>query len=348
MLAKQRSGTIRVGAPPRAAYLLNGFVQTGRCPEVEIVELASPDATANLDVMWLSFIHSPASREQGESLRDAGRGARSHVRDAVRALSHAESLHWLHTDSVGVNYLPLDALARRHVLVTNGRDNFARPMAEWVVLSLLYRAKRLGITQRLSDSGRWERQWDQEELTGMRVLLLGLGAFNRLAAEMLVPFGADVRAWVRHPRRTLPTGVREMLYGDAWRDVLGETDVVVVGLPLTPATHGLIDAAALGALTRGAWLVNLARGQIIDQSALVAALDQGQLGGAVLDTFTEEPLPEGDPLWGRDNVLIVPHSTNVSQRMHDRVTNRFIKLLGRYVKGEPFEDEDLVDLAAGY
>lgn len=328
----------RVGAPVAAAALLNDFVRAGSCPGVEVVTLDSEGSAKDAEVVWLSFMSEPGRREV----------RRRNLHQVLDGILSSDHLRWLHTDSVGVNYLPLDQLAQRSVVVTNGGDNFARPMAEWVVLSLLYRAKRLGATQRLSDAGRWERRRDQEELAGMRVLFLGLGSFSRIAAEMLVPFQVEARAWVRRPRQNLPTGISELLYGDAWRRVLGETDVLVIGVPLTSATEGLVDGTALRALPRGAWVVNLARGRIVDERALVAALDDGHLGGAVLDTFVEEPLPDGHPLWGRENVLVVPHATNVSQRTRDRATARFLELLDRYLKPEAFEDDDLVDLTAGY
>jgi phosphoglycerate dehydrogenase-like enzyme len=329
---------IAVATTAAAALRLEHWVREGRCPPVEVVDVETAPPSRDAQVLWIS--HTPTATPP-----ESRQPARRWVPAALDALG---GLSWVHTDSVGVNYLPLDDLRRRGIVLTNGGDNFARPMAEWIVLALLFRAKKLAAVVRASDSGRWERHLDQEELVGCRVLLLGLGSFHRLAAEFLSPFGVRITAWSRNPRADLPKGVERHVTGDAWRDELGRTDVLVCGLPLTAATRGLLDADALASLRPGAWLVNLARGQIVDEAALIRALDSGHLGGAVLDTFVEEPLPPDHPLWRRENVLVIPHATGISPGSARRAEERFCRLLGRFVAGDPFEAADCVDLDAGY
>jgi phosphoglycerate dehydrogenase-like enzyme len=181
------------------------------------------------------------------------------------------------------------------------------------------------------------------------VVLLGLGAVGTEAARLLEPFRTEVVACVRRPREPgtpVPPGVTRLVHGDAWRSELARADAVVCTLPLTASTTRIIDAGAIAAMAPGAWIVNVARGGLIDHGALVAALERGHLGGAVLDAFEQEPLPSGDPLWGRPDVLVLPHVTWSSPDTMDGFKTRFAMQLGRWLAGG--EPADLVDLGAGY
>jgi phosphoglycerate dehydrogenase-like enzyme len=262
------------------------------------------------------------------------------------AIDELPALRWVHSDYVGVEALPLKKLVERGILLSNGAGISARPMAEWVVLSILGAAKELPRFVRQSDAGHWEVGSPLAELDGAVVLLLGLGAVNTLAAAMLEPFGVEIRACTRRPRTDTPRGVTKMVVGDRWRDELADADYVVAALPLTAETTTLLDAAAFGAMKRGAYLVNVARGGLVDDDALVAALDSGHLRGAVLDAFRQEPVPAGHPLWGRPDVLALPHVTWSSSHTLDDFKWRFAAQLRRWLGGD--EPVDLVDLDAGY
>jgi phosphoglycerate dehydrogenase-like enzyme len=255
-------------------------------------------------------------------------------------------LRWVHSDYVGVEELPLQKLAQRGILLSNGAGIAARPMAEWVVLAILGAAKALPRFVRQSDAGVWEVGEPLAELHGAVVLLLGLGAVGTLAAAMLEPFGVEVRACTRRPRADIPPGVTRMVAGDRWREELAEADYVVCALPLTRETTNMLDGAAFGAMKRGAYLVNVARGGLIDDDALVAALDSGHLGGAALDAFRQEPVPDGHPLWGRPDVLALPHVTWSSMHTLDDFKWRFAAQLRTWLSGGA--PTDLVDLDAGY
>lgn len=294
--------------------------------EGRAVEDSGKDRLAEVEVLWCH-----------------GWFRRSFVAAAVERLP---SLDWLHSDFVGIDGLPIGELARRGIACTNGAGNFARPMAEWVVLGLLSAVKQLPLFLRRSDRGEWGRSPELDELSGKVVLLIGLGDVNRLVAELLVPFGCEVRATTRRPRDELPAGVHRLVVGPAWRDELRDADFVVLGTPLTEATRNLLDREAIAAMKPGVFLVNPARGALIDEAALIEALDAGKIGGALLDTFVEEPLPDGHSLWGRPNVLIVPHHTWSSPRVHERQIARFATELGHWLAGEPLERP--VDLEAGY
>jgi phosphoglycerate dehydrogenase-like enzyme len=241
-------------------------------------------------------------------------------------------LRWIHSDYVGVDDLPIEVLRERGILLSNGAGISARPMAEWIVLALLAAAKQLPRFVRQSDAGIWDMGAPLSALTDRVVVLLGLGAVGSEAARLLEPFGAEVVACVRRhrePDAPLPPGVTRLVHGEAWRNELGRADFVVCALPLTVGTARILDAKAIAAMATGAWIVNVARGGLIDHDALLAALERGQLGGAVLDAFEQEPLPSGDPLWGRPDVLVLPHVTWSSPNTMDGFKTRFATQLGR-------------------
>jgi phosphoglycerate dehydrogenase-like enzyme len=263
-----------------------------------------------------------------------------------RAVDELPDLRWVHSDYVGVEELPLATLAERGILLSNGAGIAARPMAEWVVLAILSAAKALPRFVRQSDARLWETGSPLVELDGAVVLLLGLGAVGTLAAAMLEPFGAEVRACTRRPRPDVPRGVTRMVVGDAWRQELPDADYVVCALPLTTETTNMLDEDAFTAMKRGAYLVNVARGGLVDDDALIAALDSGHLGGAVLDAFRQEPAPPEHPLWGRADVLALPHVTWSSAHTLDHFKWRFAAQLNKWLSGDA--PADLVDLDAGY
>jgi phosphoglycerate dehydrogenase-like enzyme len=262
------------------------------------------------------------------------------------ALDSLPELRWLHVDTVGIDYLPIDRLTERGILLTNGSGNFARPMAEWVLLAMLAAAKRLPWFVRRSDAGVWDPAPTLRELHGTVALLLGFGATNQLVAELAAPFGVEIRAAVRRPRERVPDGVAKLVVGDAWREELAGADWVVLGVPATDETRHMIDTGALEAMPDHAWLVNVARGALVDEEALAAALDAGRLGGAVLDAFATEPLPEASPLWGRDNVIVVPHHTWSSPDSYRRMEDLFAAQLSRWSRGEPMDN--VIDPEIGY
>jgi phosphoglycerate dehydrogenase-like enzyme len=264
----------------------------------------------------------------------------------LAAVDNLPDLAWVHSDAVGVDSLPVAELAERGLVLTNGAGSFSRPMAEWVMLAILSAAKRFPRFVRLSDRGVWDPSPLLNELDGAVILLLGLGSVNGLVAPMAAAFGMEVRAVSRQARADLPAGVTRMVAPDHWRAALPDADYVVLGLPLTSATANTIDADALAAMKPTAWLVNVARGALVDEAALVRALDADQIGGAVLDTFVEEPLPEDHPLWRRENVTVVPHFTWSSPRALDRIQELFTTQLARWLSGTPLAN--VVDAAAGY
>jgi phosphoglycerate dehydrogenase-like enzyme len=198
-------------------------------------------------------------------------------------LDAAPQVRWIHVSSAGVEWVDLDLLRRRRVRLTNGAGLHAPPIAEHVVMCMLAARRGLLPLLRAQAEHRWERHFGgRAELDGARVLVLGYGLIGRAIAAKAKALGAQV------------TGVRRRGPAD-WRDRLRETDFLVVAAPLTPATRGIVGSRELRALKPGAWVINIARGPLIDEAALLKALD-GDLGGAALDVFDQEPLPEDHPL----------------------------------------------------
>lgn len=263
----------------------------------------------------------------------------------VKAASIFPNLSWIHSDFVGVDALPLDEFSKRGLLLTNGGGNFARPMAEWVVLGILASAKSMAWFVRNSDNAKWDNAIELRELEGAKVLLLGMGSVNSLVAQMLKGFGTEIVGWSRTLRQQGGDGIRRIT-GDAWQSEITQADYVVVGLPMTNSTRGIINKNVLESMKDDVTIINLSRGGLIDHDALVEMLDQGKIRFALLDAFEVEPLPSSDPLWRRENVLVLPHHSWSSPKVTENTVERMYSLLASWIAGEQIEDA--VDYSAGY
>jgi phosphoglycerate dehydrogenase-like enzyme len=258
--------------------------------------------------------------------------------EAVRA---AGKLKWLNSIYAGLDFLPLDVLAERRVTITNGAGINAITIAEYVVMLMLTHAKGYRDVVRAQDRNEWLMDSPGKmELAGSRALLLGLGAIGGLVKTRLEAFDVEVVPVRRSPGDG-------SLGPDQWREKLGEFDWVILAVPATPETDGMIGAAELAAMKDTAVLVNIARGAVVDQAALIAALQAKAIGGALLDVTTPEPLPADDPLWGLENAQITMHLSGRAQsKMFARSAERFVANCRRYVAGEPLAP--IFDPARGY
>lgn len=258
-----------------------------------------------------------------------------------RAARLATNLEWLNTLSAGVDPFPLEMLRERGVILTNGAGLNAVPIAEYVVMGMLVIAKGYREVVRAQDRHEWLTEAPGRiELAGTRALILGAGGIGGRVGELLRPWGVDVTEARRHPA----PGV---LGADEWRARLGEFDWVILTVPSTRETDKLIGAAELAAMKPEAAILNFARGAVIDQTALVAALREKAIAAAVLDVTDPEPLPSDHPLWTLENCHISMHLSGRSQStLYRRSAERFLANLERYGRGEPLEHR--VDLARGY
>lgn len=257
------------------------------------------------------------------------------------AARRAEKIRWLNTIHAGVDRFPKEELARRGAVLTNGAGINAITIAEYAVMGMLVVAKGYRQVMRAAERHEWLNDSPGKvELLGSKALIIGAGEIGALIAERLVPFGVEVTTVRRRP-------APGCLTPDQWRERLGEFDWVIVTVPATAETEGMIGAAELAAMKPSATLLNFARGTVVDQEALVEVLKARRIGAAFLDVTDPEPLPADHPLWSLDNCHISMHLSGRAQNMmFIRSAERFLANLERWEKGEPLTHT--VDLAAGY
>lgn len=261
--------------------------------------------------------------------------------DMAKAIAHATRMKWLNSIYAGVDGMPLELLSERGVTVTNGAGINAITIAEYVIMGMLTVAKGYREIVRAQDRHEWLQDAPgKAELFGSKALLLGYGAIGKLIEERLKGFGVETTV----VRRTPGPGT---LGPDEWRAELGTFDWVILAVPATPETERMIGAAELSAMKSSATLVNIARGTVVDQDALVAALRDKRIGAAFLDVTDPEPLPAEHPLWSLDNAHITMHLSGRAQTlMFQRAGQRFLENLARYREGAPLLHT--VDLKLGY
>ena len=259
----------------------------------------------------------------------------------AEAIRLATTLKWLTSIYAGVDGLPLALMAERGVVMTNGAGINAVTIAEYVVMGMLNIAKGYREVVRAQDRHEWLMESPGKlELADTKALIVGYGEIGQRVDRILQGFGIEVVK----VRRSVGTGV---LTSDEWRARLGEFDWVILAVPGTAETEGMIGAAEIAAMKPTAVLVNVARGSVVDQDALVAALTEQRLGGAFLDVTTPEPLPADHPLWSLPNAHVTMHLSGRAQaKMFKRAAARFVDNLGRYRRGEPLWPQ--VDFALGY
>jgi phosphoglycerate dehydrogenase-like enzyme len=263
------------------------------------------------------------------------------VKGVAPVVRDGKALKWLFTLGAGVEELDLGLLAERGVTLTNGVGLNSRPVAEYAVMGILAAAKRFDEVVRIADRHEWtDNPPGLVELEGSQALIIGMGAIGMLMGELLAPFGVAVTGATR-------SGRDGTLKPDEWRARLGEFDWVVLAAPSTHETQAMIGPEELAAMKTTAWLVNVGRGTLVDQEALIAALREQRIGGAFLDTVTPEPMPPDHPLWSAPNCMISMHLSGRSQTgLTARAIKLFLENLAAFREGRPMHN--VVDLRAGY
>jgi len=259
----------------------------------------------------------------------------------ARGIQAARRLKWLFTVAAGVETFDLSTLREKGVILTDGAGLNAAVVADYAVMGILVAAKRYDEVVRLADRHQWtDTAPGRMELEGSHALIIGQGAIGTQIAARLQAFGVAVTGVTR-------SGRDGTLSADQWRPCLGDFDWIVLAAPSTEQTHALIGRAELAAMRRSAWIINIARGVLVDQDALIDALRAGRIGGAVLDTISPEPLPADHPLWSAPNCLITMHLAGRSQsRLVERGAALFVENLDAFLKREPMRN--VVDLESGY
>lgn len=261
-------------------------------------------------------------------------------------LAAAPRLRWYSTITVGVEGLVAAGLASRPGLeLTNNSGAYDVNLAEYALALIFAAAKRLPEYGRRQAAGEWITELGHTELRGATLVVHGMGSIGTETARLAAALGMHVIGVRRRPAEP-PVGVARVVGPAGLAEVAAAADYLVVAAPLTDATRGSVSAAVLAGMKPTAWLVNIARGAIVDETALVAALGAGRLGGAALDVFSVEPLPREHALWSLPNVIITPHAASSSPRVAERTMAMFAENLARWKRGEPLQN--LVDPEAGY
>lgn len=262
-------------------------------------------------------------------------------RSFFAAAQGAPNLKWLHVFNAGVDNPVFGRFLDRGVRLSTSAGSTAVPIAQTAIAGLLMLARGFPLWL---DAQR-KRQWSPlpaehtpDDLEGQVAVIVGLGAIGKEIARLARALGLHVAGVRRSPRRA-DDPVDELHHPDALAALLPRAQWLILAAPLTPETHHIIDARALALLPRGARVLNVGRGALIDEAALIEALQRGHLAGAYLDVFEEEPLPTSSPLWAMPNVIVTPHNSAASSGNAARSTRMFLENLGRWARGEPLRNE---------
>ena len=285
------------------------------------------------------------------------------TRNLAVDLKKAPRLKWIQMMGAGADRLDYKILMERNIRVTNASGIHAVPIAEYVFAFMLAFSYRLPVI--FAWQGR--RHWPKDartllggsELRGKTILIFGYGSIGREVGRLAHAFGMRVLALKHSPDQRDDKGyclpgvgdpkgeIPERIFGPSHLlEVLPECDFVVLTTPLTPETEGMIDERALRAMKPTACLINMARGKVVDEKALIRALKDKRIAGAGLDVFSQEPLPEDSPLYDLENVIISPHNAGNSPAYNERLTDVFVENLERYLAGKPLLN--LIDLKKKY
>jgi phosphoglycerate dehydrogenase-like enzyme len=265
-----------------------------------------------------------------------------------QAFGAARALRWVHSPAAGVGSMLFPAMKASPVVLSNSRGMNAAAVAEHALMLMLAALRRLPEAVR-AQAGR---RWAADELSGLpslrgrTLLVVGLGAIGQELARMASAAGMRVVGTRRETGDPPPCGVDAAYAPEDLPQLLPAADIVALTVPLTAETRGMIGAAELALMKRTAWLVNVARGKLVDERALVAALEGGTIAGAALDVVEHEPLPAGSPLWSLPNAIITPHVAGFREDYWAAAIDLFAANLQRFLAGEPVAN--IVDKQAGY
>lgn len=287
----------------------------------------------------------PKDDAQLDQARDAEVGVGTNQGERVQALLRsAPKLRWYHSIGAGVeNLVGMPELRERKITLTNNSGPYDIPIAEHVLATILAAAKRLHVYRDQQGRAEW-RSHPQQEVRDATVVVFGIGSIGAEVAKLASGVGMKVIG-VRRRQGSVP-GVSRIVPPEQLPDVAAEADYLVLAAPLTKETRGAVSRDVIGRMKPTAWVVNIARGAMLDEVALADAIAAGRLGGAALDALADEPLPKDSRLWSLENVIITPHSSNSSPRIRERSVALFRENLRRYKAKEPLLN--VVDLDAGY
>ena len=265
--------------------------------------------------------------------------------------AQARNLKWVHSPAAAVHQLMFPELAASNVVVTNAREIHGPVVAEHALALVMALAKRLPQAMLLQQKLIWGQQaiWHEKpttrEISGGTVVVIGMGNIGRQFTQHARALGMRVLAIREHPE-TGAEGADAVFGQDRLDLAFPQADYILLAAPLTPATRNLINEETLKLVKSHCYIINVGRGPLIDDAALVAALRERRIAGAALDVFSEEPLPADSPYWRLENVLITPHTAAVTEKLWDRHYQLISENLRRYLAGQPLLA--MVDKQRGY
>ncbi len=266
-------------------------------------------------------------------------------------IAAAKKLRWIHSPAAAVNQLMFPELVNSEIILTNAREVHGPVVAEHVIALIFALAKKIPGSVRLQEKHVWGQQilWDElprvREVAGATVGMVGLGSIGRAVAQSARALGMRVIAVREHPEKGCE-GAEEIFAPAKIDEIFRQADYVVLAAPVTDSTKAIANAERLALMKPGACLINVGRGPLVDEPALVDALRAGKIGGAALDVFPKEPLPADSPLWDAPNLLITPHTAALTDRLWDRHYALFSENLRRYLNDQPLLA--VVDKRKGY
>jgi phosphoglycerate dehydrogenase-like enzyme len=266
------------------------------------------------------------------------------------ALAH--KLRWIHSPAAAVHQFLFPEFVNSDVILTNAREVHGAVVAEQVIAMIFAMAKRIPRAVRFQQQHVWGQEsiWQTEggprELAGATLGLVGFGSIGRNVAKYAAAVGMRVMVVRQHTESPKPETVHEVFPPSKINEMLSAADYVVLAAPVTPATERMIGREQLAKMKADAVLINVGRGSLVDEAALLEALQQHKIGGAALDVFDQEPLPADSPLWDLDNLLITPHTAGMTGKLWERHYALFSENVQRYLSGQPLRA--LVDKNSGY
>nr|WP_286673038.1 phosphoglycerate dehydrogenase [Anaeromonas frigoriresistens] len=259
-------------------------------------------------------------------------------------INKLDNLKWIQVSSIGIDQVPKETIKEKNIILTNNRGGYSIPMGEWIVLKILEMLKNSKELYENQKNKKWKIDTSILELYNKTVGFVGTGTIAQEAAKRLQGFGVEVLG--------LNTKGRDVEYFDKCyaneeiETLYKKSDVVIISVPYTKDTHHMIDEEAFNKMKDGVYLVNIARGSIINEKDMIKALKSGQIKKAALDVFEEEPLPKNSELWDLDNVIITSHSSWMSEMRNERRYNTIYKNMKRYINNEGLINK--VNIEKGY
>jgi glyoxylate/hydroxypyruvate reductase A len=294
-------------------------------PQYPADHYGSPERTPDQEARWRSLLR------QADILFDFDYSHRQELPDL------APQVQWIQASSAGIGqYVRRYGYDHRmpNTIFTTASGIHARPLAEFCLATMIMHFKGIFFAIHNQQRKRWER-YAGTDLEGRILAIIGLGNIGTQVARLACDMGMKVIG--TDTKQPAPC-VDRFFKPEQLNDMLSLADVLVLSVPHTPKTEKMIGKAELLRLKPGAYLINIARGAVVDQQSLIEVLQSGQLGGAALDVFAEEPLPESSPLWEMENVLISPHSASTSDRENERLTDLFCDNLQLFLNGQPLRN----------